>query len=202
LPRPADGRDSAGLTFQEPQVNLHILSRRHRMAAPWLAVALLLSSAAQAQTSPERAPTFEQISEQTREVAERYFQAYVAMDWARVATLLAEQASFSDPTATTVFGQVAHRGKTAVLKGFTEGYAALQQMRFVPQQRFFSGRHAVFSGQLDWTMKLDNGRLVHTVMPLVTTLRVEDGLVLEHVDLADYHPFVVALRQARAAPAN
>lgn len=181
-----------------PQIPLY----RRRFAAPWLLTLLFFGSAVHAQSGSERALRFEQASQQTREVAERYFQSYLALDWDRLAPMLADEASFADPTAALVFGGVVREGKAAVLKTFREGYSTIEQMRFVPHQTFFSGRFAVFSGQLDWTMKIDNGRRVHTVMPLVTTLRIEGGLVLEHRDLADYHPFLVALRQAREPGTN
>ncbi|MBT9503586.1 MAG: nuclear transport factor 2 family protein [Burkholderiaceae bacterium] len=136
-------------------------------------------------------------SEQTRQVAEPYFKAYLNRDWDTVAGLLAEQASFGDPTATLVFGGVQHQGRQAVLKLFRESYAAIVQMRFQARHSFHSGHYAVFSGDLDWTLRMQDGREVRSVMPFVTSLRIEDGKVIQHQDLADYAPFLSAVRAPR-----
>jgi predicted SnoaL-like aldol condensation-catalyzing enzyme len=39
-------------------------------------------------------------------------------------------------------------------------------------------------------------------MPFVVRIRVHDGKVVEHLDTADYNPFVIALQKARAAAAR
>ena len=141
------------------------------------------------------AAQFSAASAASEKVGEAYFAAYVARDWDRLEQLLAEGGSFADPTAALVFGPVQNTGKVEVLKKFREGYVAITHMSFNRSRAFFSGHHAVFEGTLDWSLKLKSGKLVVTkAMPLVTVLRIEDGLVVEHRDLADYHPYIDAHR--------
>jgi len=144
-------------------------------------------------------PSFSQLSAETRAIAEQYFKAYIARDWDRLEPLLADAGGFEDPTATLVFGSVRFEGKTATLKNFREGYAAIKHMEFHQMRAFVSGEHAVFEGTLDWTLVLRDGKSAVTQgMPFITVLRVVRGRVLEHRDLADYTPFLAAMRAARA----
>lgn len=163
-----------------------------------LGLALLLPLIFHPASAAEPQPYAAQ-SEATQAVAEPYFKAYVALDWDRVESLLADQASFNDPTAAPLFGGLDHQGKAAVMKGFREGYASIISMHFTPRQVFHSGPYAVFAGDLDWSMRLPDGPVVRTVMPFVTTLRVEAGKVVQHQDLADYRPYLAAVRRAKPA---
>ena len=152
------------------------------------------------QAAPAQQPTdFEHAAKATQRVAEPYFAAYIARDWDRLATLLAEAGSFSDPTATAVFGAVRHAGKAAAMKNFREGYAAITHMEFQRTRAFYSSNHAVFEGTLDWTLNLGAGKVATTKgMPFVTILHVASGQVLNHQDFADYAPFLEAVRKARS----
>lgn len=133
----------------------------------------------------------------TARVAEGYFEAYIARDWDRLAPLLAEGGGFADPTAEPLFGKVEVTGKRATIDFFRTNYAAIRHMQFNRKRAFFSGRHAVFEGTLDWTLDIGGGKEAITLdMPFVTILRIEDGLVVEHRDFADYQPFVAAQRRA------
>ncbi len=141
------------------------------------------------------AAQFNAASAASEKVGEAYFSAYIARDWDRLEPLLAERGSFADPTAALVFGPVQNLGKATAMKNFRDGYAAITDMSFNRSRAFFSGHYAVFEGTLDWSLRLKSGKLVVTkAMPLVTVLRIEDGLVVEHRDLADYHPYVEAHR--------
>ena len=154
---------------------------------------LALASGAQQPSS------FEQAASATQRVAEPYFAAYIARDWNRLEPLLGDMGRFSDPTALPVFGVVRHEGKTAVMKNFREGYASITHMTFHQVRSFFSGQHAVFEGRLDWTLALGDGRHATTEgMPFVTILQVVNGQIVDHQDLADYKPFVAAVRKARS----
>jgi hypothetical protein len=168
----------------------------NRLFVPFVAWCLALSAApAQAQ----QAPSFSQVSAETRVVADAYFSAYIARDWERLAPHLADDGGFSDPTAALVFGPVRFDGKGAALKNFKEGYAAIEHMAFHPIRAFVSGEHAIYEGTLDWTLALGNGKQAVTRgMPFITVLRVVRGQVLEHRDFADYTPFLAAMRAARA----
>ncbi len=143
--------------------------------------------------------SYQQQSAATQEVAERYHAAYIANDWGVVASLLAEQAFFTDPTAEPVFGPVNHQGKEAMMTNFRQGYAGITHMHFVADRKLFAGQFAVFEGALDWDLQLKNGSLVKTrAMPLLTVIKVVDGLVVEHIDYGDYQPFLTAYEAATA----
>ena len=95
-----------------------------------LCLCLLAPLSAGAQAPAPAKPSLAQTSQATQKVAEAYFQAYIARDWDRLEPLLAEAGRFEDPTASSVFGGVGKQGKTAVMQGFREGYASINQMSF------------------------------------------------------------------------
>ena len=80
---------------------------------------------------------------------------------------------------------------------FREGYAGIRRMELRPLRAFHSGHYAIFEGELDWTLQLDRGGEVSSVMPFITILRIENGLIVSHRDFADYAPFLTALRATR-----
>jgi len=142
-------------------------------------------------------PSYAELSKATERVAESYFAAYIARDWDRLSPLLAESASFSDPTAS---GDSAPQsvGRQATEKNFRENYARITRMEFKRTRVFYSGHYAVFEGALTWAVDGKDGKAILTeAMPLVTILRVEGERVAEHRDFADYHPFIEARRRAQ-----
>ncbi|MBN8506140.1 MAG: nuclear transport factor 2 family protein [Burkholderiales bacterium] len=144
-------------------------------------------------------PSLAERSKQTEAVAKPYFEAYIARDWDRLEPMLDERSRFDDATAAALFGTQAKQGKAEQMKFFREAFAAIRAMRFHPTSQFVSGEHMVFVGELEWSLSLPDGLVVDTRMPFVVRLQVRDGKVLEHLDTADYKPFVVALQKARAA---
>lgn len=132
--------------------------------------------------------------------AHAYFEAYIARDWDRLAPLLHDEGSFRDPTATALFGQVGANGKTAVLDFFRQNYAGISMMRFESLRTLSSGDHQIYEGTLDWDYRLPDGSIVATrQMPFLTVLRLQEGRVIEHIDYADYAPFLAAHRIATQA---
>lgn len=126
-------------------------------------------------------------SERSKQVGEAYFNAYLKKNWDELGTLLADQGNFTDPTARLVFGNVDVTGKAEVLRYFRENYAKIT-MKFLPARKVYSGHYAIFEGSLDWTYPGENGT-VRVVMPFTNILHIENGLVVKHTDLADYHPY-------------
>ncbi len=143
-------------------------------------------------------PQYGDVSAATAEIADQYFKAYVDRDWDRIEPHLAEGAQFDDPTARIIFGGVGHQGKAAMMKAFREGYASISAMSFDPQRVLHSGEYGIFEGVLNWTLELE-GMSVASSAPIITIVRVENGLVTEHYDYVDYAPFVTSLKAARAA---
>ena len=143
--------------------------------------------------------SYEDLSKTSKEIGEKYFASYLAMDWDKIETMLADNATFTDPTAETVFGGGLRDGKEAMMKSFREGYASIEELKFIKSRTIFSGNYAIFEGDLDWTVRVGNGKKVSTVMPIITMLKIENRKVTEHRDFADYHPFLVEFGKARNA---
>nr|WP_314860984.1 nuclear transport factor 2 family protein [uncultured Undibacterium sp.] len=140
-----------------------------------------------------------EITEATKRVSESYFKAYIDREWDKLEPLLADNGRFSDPTALPVFGTVQHEGKVAAMKNFREGYAPITHMEFHRTGAMFFGEYAIFEGSLDWNLTVANGKSAVTrAMPFLTIIKVSNGLVVEHQDLADYTAFIAALRYANS----
>ncbi|MBC2776381.1 nuclear transport factor 2 family protein [Parasphingopyxis marina] len=168
-----------------------------------LSLAALALALPAAPLAAQQRPNFDATSAETAPVGEAYFAAYIARDWDALEPLLADAASFRDPTAELVFGGALADGKAAMMTLFRQGYAGITRMEFRPLRTLHAGHYAIFEGELDWALDMGDGsgegRIVESVMPFVTLLRIEDGLVVEHRDYADYAPFLAAARAARDA---
>ncbi|MEJ6007553.1 nuclear transport factor 2 family protein [Paucibacter sp. AS339] len=150
-------------------------------------------NAAAATTEP--AQQYRALSAQTRDVAERYLQAYLSRDWPRLFPLMAEHIHFADPTAKMVFGDLSQQGKPALTKYFTEVYPYVETHAFKRERSTFAGQHAVFIGESDWSFSLPGQAPVRSKTPLVLTLTVENGLVTQHQELADFQSYLNGRQQ-------
>lgn len=161
-----------------------------------LSLALLFAIPSAPLLAQER-PSFDDTSAATQTVGEAYFAAYMERDWDTLEPLLADHGIFRDGTAELVFGSALADGKLAMMTLFREGYEGITRMSLRPLRTIHSGHYAIFEGELDWALMLSADREVASVMPIITILRIEDGLVVEHRDYADYAPFLAAARASR-----
>ncbi|MCB1589699.1 MAG: nuclear transport factor 2 family protein [Xanthomonadales bacterium] len=175
--------------------------RQPKRRLPWFSLFSLFAGLFCLLTSATAAPaSYADRSQASLQVAQTYFDAYIARDWDRLAEHLAADGQFSDPTAQAVFGQVGAQGKEALLAYFRTNYAGITQMSFKPLRVVSASDHVIFEGTLDWDLRLPNGTVVPTrKMPFLTILRLQDGQVVDHQDYADYGPFVTAHRLATGA---
>lgn len=169
-----------------------------RTAFAALALSLCQPTLAADGASPAK-PDLDAVNAQTRAVAQRYFDAYVARDWDRLEPLLADNADFQDSTATLVFGGVRRDGKAAMMALFRQDYVGISKMEFRQTRALQFGHDALFEGELDWAVDMGGGRIVASVMPFVSAIHVVDGKVVHHRDFADYRPFIAADRASRNA---
>jgi ketosteroid isomerase-like protein len=143
--------------------------------------------------APARAedPSFSELTATSEKIARAYYDYYIQLDFEKLAPLLAENASFFDPTAQQIFGAQQTNGKSAVLENFKTAYANITHMEIRDANAYFSGQYGIFCGQLDWSFKSGpEHHLIHIKkMPLTVTIKVENGQVTEHRDYADYRVF-------------
>jgi len=144
------------------------------------------------QAAEQKVPDYSQLSAVTAATSQRYLQAYFAKDWNTLETLLADTASFADPTATQLFGAETKTGKTVIMQAFREHYAPIS-FQFTQDSSMFAIDHAIFVGKLSWTYQLPKQKLVVEKMPMVVVLQMVDGRVVSHRDYADYRPYFSAV---------
>lgn len=153
--------------------------------------------------APARAeePSFSELTATSEKIARAYYAYYIQLDFESMAPLLAANASFFDPTAQQIFGAQKTSGKAAVLENFKTAYANITHMKVHDANAYFSGQYGIFSGQLDWSFKSGpEQNLIHIKkMPLTVMIKVENGVVTEHRDYADYRVFT---RQYEAQTSN
>ena len=172
------------------------------LLAAMAAAALAVPAIAQDGSGDTPQPSYDDVSEATGVVTDAYFAAYISLDWDTLETLLAEDASFEDTTATLVFGPVLSEGRTAMMQRYRIGYAAITHMEFVTDSRMVSGPNGVYQGALHWGLDLGGGLEVDSVTPMVIVLTVEDGKIVRHEDYLDYAPFLRAIAEAQSAAAE
>ncbi|MCV2369813.1 nuclear transport factor 2 family protein [Roseateles oligotrophus] len=171
----------------------------------YVALSLLTSGGAIAAAAKADAATadpaaqYAALSSETRQLAERYLQAYLRKDWATLEPLMAEQIRFLDPTAKLVFGDVDQHGKPALLKYFHTVYPYIDTHEFKVGSSFVAGNKAVFIAETDWSFAHPGLPVVRSKAPIILTLTVEDGRVIEHTEMADLQSFLNQ-RQALKKP--
>lgn len=143
-------------------------------------------------------PSYAEVSAQTAPVGEAYIAAYTSRDWDALEPLLADDASFHDPTATLVFGDIRSETRAAMMERFRVGYAGLTHMEWSGIRTIVAGEVAVAEGVLHWGLDIGGGKTVDSVTPMVIVVTVKDGKVVSHRDYIDYAPFLKEVREARA----
>ncbi|VVT09785.1 nuclear transport factor 2 family protein [Erythrobacter sp. EC-HK427] len=162
-----------------------------RMILAGAALAFAIPAAAQ------ETPDYTQVSVETAPVTDAYIAAYTRRDWDALEPLLADDARFSDTTATRLFGPVLSEGREAIMQRFRVSYASITHMEFTHGTRIVSGENGIYEGVLHWGLDLGNGTIVDSVTPMVVLLTVADGKVTEHRDYVDYAPLLAAIEAAR-----
>jgi len=166
--------------------------RPHWTSTALILPALTLATPLAAQSSP--AATYLAASDSSQAVGERYLKAYVALDWEAVEGMLAENASFQDPTAELIFGGRLISGRAGMMSFFRQNYAGLE-MSFVESRAVYSGHYAIIEGELTWSAPLQDGpRVTSKDGAFVLILRIEGGKVVEHRDYTTYKPYIEAMR--------
>ncbi|MGH9946287.1 MAG: nuclear transport factor 2 family protein [Pyrinomonadaceae bacterium] len=139
---------------------------------------------------------FAETTAATKGIATKYFDLYMAMDWDKMEPLMHADITFEDPTAHGMFGDKRPVGKADVLKNFREGYASLTGMKAKLSRTFFSSNAAAFELDLIFGFRNRQNGITTITMPLVVTLLIKDGKVIEHRDFGDYTEYV---RQVKAS---
>jgi len=145
----------------------------------------------------EKTP-FKDATDVTQDVATRYFNTYMAMDWDKLEPMLHVDSTFEDPTAHLLFGLKRPAGKEAVIKNFREGYASLTSMKAKLSRTFFSGDTGIFELDLTFGFRNRQNGITTITMPLVVMIAVKDGKIIMHRDYGDYREYVRQLKAAQA----
>jgi len=129
------------------------------------------------------------LAQEPAEIARDYFHAYTVMDVDLMNALLADDAVFSDRGSFEVQGGPYHyEGRTAIiaaLTSFHEQYGLYALSYDLEIDHEASGQ-AVFGGEVEARWRMPDGRDRVWRGDVVTTVRVRDGQVIEHLDMPDY----------------
>lgn len=138
----------------------------------------------------------------TEEIATKYFNNYMAIDWSNLADLMHNDISFEDPTAEILFGFKKPIGKENVLKNFRDTFVGITNMTPKLIRTFFSGDNGVFEMDLSFSFKNRQNGITTISMPLVVVISVKDGKVIEHRDYGDYREYLKQLKAAQEKAAS
>jgi hypothetical protein len=134
--------------------------------------------------------SFQETTALTKEVATRYFNHYMNLEWDKIESLMHKDITFDDPTAELAIGWQKVKNKDNVLKHFRINYAAITKMTPNLQRSFFSGNNAVFEMNLVFSFRSGKDQITTIKMPLVTILTLKDGKVITHKDFGDYTEYL------------
>lgn len=166
---------------------------RRNMKLYAVLVLIVILAAAFATNAQQKNP-FNETTAVTQDVAVKYFDLYMAMDWEKIGLLMHDDITFEDPTAQLLFGEKKPSGKENVLKNFREGYASLTNMTPKLTRTFFSGNTGVFEMDLSFSFKNRQNGISTIQMPLVVVITVKDSKVISHRDYGDYREYLKQLK--------
>lgn len=134
-------------------------------------------------------------TKETRAVAEAYLAAYTDQRHDDLASLLAPDVRFQDPTA-QIFragGGQPKQGAEAVLAAMREGFAPVTRFGVEVEKAVFSNHHAIFLGTCTYTIQgaalgiqRESASFEHESVMIIEVL---DGKVVTHLDYLDYSTF-------------
>jgi ketosteroid isomerase-like protein len=121
--------------------------------------------------------------------AETYLTAYQSLDLPALASLLAADARFDDPTSTemqAVGGPFVWEGREAVLAGLA-GWVrqSVRRIDYDLREVYEASGRVVFIGTASPLMQTADG-LIRATYPIVTIVTVRDGHIVEHRDYTNY----------------
>lgn len=150
--------------------------------------ALIVCCVALAVAVPAAAQHAQRGDEAVIEAARAYLDAYQAFDLSRLASLYAEEATFDDPTSLTLNGvpgvPFVWRGRDAILSGIRAWtQQAVTSLHYDIEDVYESSGRVVFIGAAD---SIGPSGSAQSRFRIVTIVTIENGLVTEHRDYADY----------------
>lgn len=127
---------------------------------------------------------FDENTESTRDVADRYRDAYLSGDLTTQAWLMHDDIVFQDPTA-RVIGEAEGspiEGAKTLIKRRRPMYEGVDSFELQIDRSFYANHHAVYMGTVSYRLKTGP----KFVQPGVLALEVRDGKVRRHWDFVDY----------------
>lgn len=123
------------------------------------------------------------------EIADAYLDAYARVDAQPMGALLAEDAIFSDRGSFDIQGGPYHyEGRDAIIAAITQFNSrfGLYQIAYDNQMSHEASGQAVYAAEVEARWRMADGQDRVGRGDIVTTIRVRDGQVVEHLDMPDY----------------
>ncbi len=158
---------------------------------------LILLSWASLQAQNKFIPT----TESTKRVAQEYHAAYMGLEFEKMREILADSASWEDPTAQELFGLTRVVGADSIFAQLTRAFTGVFEIKHREDDYRYSGHFAMMETLLDYSFNLGEGgkRIDITDLHVIFIYEVRDGKVVSHRDYADYSTMVQQLNAQRMA---
>ena len=149
-----------------------------------VASAALISSTVTAQSAAE---AYVAKSEQTRKIADEFFQLYLHAKVDQLRPFYAENATWHDPTAGELWGMTMKSGVDTIIEHHKQVLKGLVTNELTIERSFFSGSYAHYTAIMDFTWySPDKSTSKHFKLPISVVLKIENGKITEHRDYGDY----------------
>jgi predicted SnoaL-like aldol condensation-catalyzing enzyme len=134
--------------------------------------------------------TLNEISKETKEIAESYIKVYASLDFEKLSTFHNSESIWHDPTAEDLWGMKAQKGKTQILQYLKKAYENAISMELKIIRSFFSGSYAIYETNMLYKTKKGQKEITIKELPVNFHFKIKDGKVIEHFDFADYTVFL------------
>lgn len=135
--------------------------------------------------------SFSDVTANTKEITTKYFNDYINLDFEAMKNQASDDISFDDTTAKLIFGIELVQGKKMVFENFKNTYAVIIEMKAAIKRTIFSSNIGIFEIELTYKFEASADKIITiSKMPLIVTLTVKDGKIIEHRDYGDYNHFL------------
>lgn len=138
----------------------------------------------------QKSTLFKQTTTLSKEIATKYFNAYMKLEFDTMKPLMHDSISFQDPTARFLFSGKKIEGKSNVYENFKKAYGSIIEMKQETIRTIFSSNTGIFEINLVWILKNGPDKTITIKMPLIVVLTIEKEKVIKHRDYGDYNYFI------------
>ncbi|MCB0461155.1 MAG: nuclear transport factor 2 family protein [Flavobacteriaceae bacterium] len=129
----------------------------------------------------------------TKEVSDDYLANYTSLNFDKLCQYYTDDSIFEDATMSYFSQDQSYQkpvGAKNIVSFLKEGFAKISNVNYAIKEQYQAGIMSFYYGTLHYDYEINNGGEPKTIqfnLPLAIVLKIENGKVIHHQDIADYN---------------